>query len=45
MVEVHYNPAEALSDADQSMSPDMFAGMMKKLQALRPCMNAIHQGS
>lgn len=43
MIEVHYNPSEALCDADQSMSPDMFASMMDKLRILRPCMDAINQ--
>jgi len=43
MIEVHYNPSEALCDADQSMSPDMFASMMDKLRTLRPCMDAINQ--
>lgn len=44
MIEVHHNPCEALCDKDQAMPPDMFAGLMKKLQALRSCMNEINQG-
>jgi len=44
LIEVHYNPREALSDKDQAMPPDMFAGLMKKLQALRSCMHEINQG-
>jgi 3-deoxy-7-phosphoheptulonate synthase len=38
MIEVHHNPCEALCDKDQAMPPDMFAGLMKKLQALGTCM-------
>lgn len=43
MVEVHYNPCEALCDKDQAMPPDMFAGLMKKLNVLRSIMNEITQ--
>ena len=42
MIEVHYNPLEALCDKDQTMTPEMFAGMMKKLQVLQSCMNQIN---
>jgi 3-deoxy-7-phosphoheptulonate synthase len=45
IVEVHCNPCEALCDKDQSMSPDMFSSLMKKLQVLRPCMKEINQGN
>jgi len=38
MIEVHHNPSEALCDKDQAMPPDMFAGLMKKLQVLGTCM-------
>jgi 3-deoxy-7-phosphoheptulonate synthase len=38
MIEVHHNPCEALCDKDQAMPPDLFAGLMKKLQSLRSCM-------
>ena len=41
MIEVHYNPLEALCDKDQTMTPEMFAGLMKKLQVLQSCMNQI----
>ena len=44
IIEVHCNPCEALSDKDQAMPPDMFAGLMKKLEALRSCMQEINQG-
>jgi len=43
IIEVHCNPSEALSDKDQAMPPDMFASLMKKLEALRCCMNEINQ--
>ena len=43
MIEVHYNPCEALCDKDQAMPPDMFAGLMKKLNVLRSTMNEINQ--
>ncbi len=39
MIEVHHNPCEALCDKDQAMPPDLFAGLMKKLQLLRSHMN------
>ena len=41
MVEVHCNPAEALCDGDQSLSPAMFASMMVKLTHLDICMKEI----
>lgn len=44
IVEVHNNPAEALSDKDQAMPPEMFAGLMKKLEVLRSCINEINNG-
>ena len=43
IIEVHCNPCEALCDKDQAMPPDVFAGLMKKLQKLRACMNGINQ--
>lgn len=42
MIEVHHNPSEALCDKDQAMSPDMFAGMMRKLEVLGSCMKEIN---
>jgi 3-deoxy-7-phosphoheptulonate synthase len=39
MIEVHHNPCEALCDKDQAMPPDMFVGLMKKLQLLHCHMN------
>ncbi len=35
MIEVHYNPQEALCDRDQAMPPGMFAGVAKKVWAMR----------
>jgi 3-deoxy-7-phosphoheptulonate synthase len=34
ILEVHYNPAEALSDGDQSMDPPMFRTVMQKIRKL-----------
>ncbi|MBN1905456.1 MAG: 3-deoxy-7-phosphoheptulonate synthase [Deltaproteobacteria bacterium] len=42
MVEVHRNPAEALCDGDQSLSPPMFMSMMKKVRKLQECMVEIN---
>jgi 3-deoxy-7-phosphoheptulonate synthase len=42
MVEVHRNPAEALCDGDQSLSPPMFMNMMKKVRKLQGCMTDIN---
>jgi 3-deoxy-7-phosphoheptulonate synthase len=38
IVEVHYNPAEALSDKDQTMDPPMFTKAAKKIKKLRAFM-------
>jgi 3-deoxy-7-phosphoheptulonate synthase len=35
MIEVHYNPKEALSDKEQSMSPDLFSKTSQKILTLR----------
>ncbi|MCP4666564.1 MAG: 3-deoxy-7-phosphoheptulonate synthase [Deltaproteobacteria bacterium] len=45
IIEVHYNPSEALCDKDQAMPPDMFARMMKKMDILRSCMKEIHKNN
>jgi 3-deoxy-7-phosphoheptulonate synthase len=45
MIEVHYNPSEALCDKDQAMPPDMFAGLMRKLEVLRSYMKEINKGN
>ena len=41
MVEVHCNPGEALCDGEQSLSPVMFAAMMRKLRILKACMEEL----
>jgi 3-deoxy-7-phosphoheptulonate synthase len=41
MVEVHCNPAEALCDKDQAMSPAIFSTLMKKLSVLHNCIDQI----
>jgi len=45
IVEVHYNPCEALCDKEQAMPPEMFAKLMQKLQVLRSCMKQINGGN
>jgi 3-deoxy-7-phosphoheptulonate synthase len=35
IVEVHHKPQEALCDADQALTPDLFANMMKRLRPLK----------
>jgi len=42
LIEVHYNPCDALCDKDQALSPEMFSILMKKLQSLHSCMNEIN---
>jgi len=42
MVEVHRNPAEAMCDGDQSLTPPMFMKMMKKLRQLQECMAKVN---
>jgi len=38
IIEVHYNPAEALSDKDQALTPQEFSSLMGRVQALRKFM-------
>ena len=45
IIEVHYNPSEALCDKDQAMPPEMFAGLMKKLLILKPYMTQINRNN
>ena len=35
IVEVHHNPQEALCDAEQAMTPDIFSSLMKRLRPLK----------
>jgi 3-deoxy-7-phosphoheptulonate synthase len=39
IVEVHHKPEEALCDADQALTPDIFASMMKRLRPLKSFLN------
>ena len=39
MVEVHHKPREALCDADQALTPDMFANIMRRLRPLKSFIN------
>ena len=41
IIEVHYNPAEALCDADQALTPVMFADIMARLIPLSTFMNKL----
>ncbi|MFA4838064.1 MAG: 3-deoxy-7-phosphoheptulonate synthase [Candidatus Neomarinimicrobiota bacterium] len=38
VIEVHFNPAEALSDKDQQLTPEMFQSLMTKVKKVRNCM-------
>ena len=42
IIEVHYNPSEALCDREQAMPPDMFFQLMKKLRRLGACMKEMN---
>ncbi|MGD8524328.1 MAG: 3-deoxy-7-phosphoheptulonate synthase [Desulfobacterales bacterium] len=44
IIEVHHNPKEALCDADQALTPKMFAGLMGRLGPLRSFMNQLEPG-
>ncbi|MFQ5498042.1 MAG: 3-deoxy-7-phosphoheptulonate synthase [Candidatus Zixiibacteriota bacterium] len=39
IVEVHNDPANALSDGPQSITPDMFAQLMQEIRSLAPAVN------
>jgi len=43
IIEVHYNPGEALSDKDQQLNPEMFTSLMKDIKKLRACMEEIRR--
>jgi 3-deoxy-7-phosphoheptulonate synthase len=45
IIEVHYNPSEALCDREQAMPPDMFSQLMKKLRRLGTCMKEMNHMS
>ena len=44
IIEVHNNPQEALCDADQALTPDIFAGLMERLRPLRSFMGELESG-
>jgi 3-deoxy-7-phosphoheptulonate synthase len=41
IIEVHNNPAEALCDADQALTPDLFKDMMQQLRPLHSFMERL----
>ena len=43
IIEVHNNPAEALCDADQALTPDLFKNLMQQLRPLRSFMESLPQ--
>jgi 3-deoxy-7-phosphoheptulonate synthase len=45
IVEVHHKPQEALCDADQALTPDMFANMMSRLRPLKSFFNNLPSAS
>ena len=45
IVEVHYNPAEALCDADQALTPDIFKDIMQRLRPLQSFINGLPTNS
>ena len=45
IIEVHHKPKEALCDADQALTPDMFANMMKRLRPLKSFLNNLPSAS
>jgi 3-deoxy-7-phosphoheptulonate synthase len=44
IIEVHNNPQQALCDADQALTPDVFAGLMKRLRPLKSFMDTLEPG-
>ena len=44
IIEVHNDPAHALCDGAQSITPDQFAGLMPKLQAVAACVGRLCDG-
>jgi 3-deoxy-7-phosphoheptulonate synthase len=39
IIEVHHKPAEALCDADQALTPEIFSSIMKRLRPLKSFLN------
>jgi len=44
IIEVHNNPQEALCDADQALTPDVFASLMERLRPLKSFMDQLESG-
>jgi 3-deoxy-7-phosphoheptulonate synthase len=42
IVEVHNDPAAALSDRDQALTPEQFSGMVRRVRALRTFMDGLN---
>jgi 3-deoxy-D-arabino-heptulosonate 7-phosphate (DAHP) synthase len=40
IVEVHHKPEEALCDAEQALTPDIFSNLMKRLRPLKTFLNS-----
>jgi 3-deoxy-7-phosphoheptulonate synthase len=45
IVEVHYDPAKALCDADQALTPNIFQNIMQRLRPLQTFMDELPAGS
>lgn len=45
MIEVHNNPEKALCDGPQSLTPDQFHSLMKKVQRLQPICKELYEGA
>jgi 3-deoxy-7-phosphoheptulonate synthase len=43
IIEVHNNPAAALSDADQALTPQKFADLMERVKPLKAFMKKLHE--
>ena len=41
IIEVHRNPAEALCDADQALTPEMFSSIMNQLRPMKTFMDRL----
>ena len=44
MIEVHNDPAHALSDGAQSLKPEEFSDLMGAVKAIRPYSHQYHKG-
>jgi 3-deoxy-7-phosphoheptulonate synthase len=44
IIEVHYNPSEALSDKDQTLAPEMFSRAANKIRQLKAFMYELNRG-